>query len=107
MLTTRASRGASKRGHAVLFQTNYSLVGDRSPAQAKELMALFAERGKSPGEIAHYVHIDGSGGTVISENDDIGELHDVVLAYSPWMEFEILPILMVDDAVPALLKYFG
>ena len=91
----------------MLFQTNYSLVGDRSPAHAKELMALFAQRGKSPGEIAHYVHVDGSGGTVISENSDVRELHDVVLAYSPWMEFEILPIRMIDDSVADLLKYFG
>ena len=91
----------------MLFQTNYSLVGDRSPEHAKELMALFAKRGKSPGEIAHYVHVDGTGGTVISENADAGELHDVILAYSPWMEFEILPILTIEDAVPALLKYFG
>jgi len=91
----------------MLFQTNYSIVGDRSPEHAKGLMALFAERGKSPGEIAHYVHVDGSGGTVISENADIKELHDVILAYTPWMEFEILPILTIDDAAPALFKYFG
>ena len=91
----------------MLFQTNYTLVGDRSPAHTKELMALFAQRGKNPGEIAHYVHVDGSGGTVISENADIGELHDVVLAYSPWMEFDIIPIRMIDDAVPDLLKYYG
>ena len=32
----------------MLFQSNYTIVGvDRSAAQAKKLMALFAERGKS------------------------------------------------------------
>ena len=91
----------------MLFQTNYRIVGDRSTERAKELMARFVERGKGPGEIAHYVHVNGGGGTVISENTDISELHDVVLAYSAWLEFEIIPILAVDDAVPALLKYFG
>jgi hypothetical protein len=92
---------------AVLFQTNYRIVGDRSTERARALMALFAERGKSPGEIAHYVHANGDGGTVISENADISELHDVVLAYSPWMDFDVIPILTIDDAVPNLLKYFG
>jgi hypothetical protein len=92
---------------AVLFQTNYTIVGDRSPERAKALMARFGERGKGPGEIAHYVHANGGGGTVISDNADISELHDVVLAYSPWLEFEIIPILTIDDAVPALLRYFG
>jgi hypothetical protein len=53
------------------------------------------------------VHANGDGGTVISENTDISELHDVVLAYSAWLEFEIIPILAIDDAVPALLRYFG
>jgi len=91
----------------MLFQTNYSVIGDRSIERGKELMALFGQRGKNPGEIAHYVHADGSGGTVISENSDVSELHDVALAYSPWLEVEIIPILTIDAAVPALLKYFG
>ena len=92
---------------AVLFQTNYKIVGDRSTERARELMVRFGERGKGPGEIAHYVHANGRGGTVISENTDISELHDAVLAYWPWLEFEIIPILAVDDAVPTLLRYFG
>jgi hypothetical protein len=92
---------------AVLFQTNYTIVGERSTERGKALMAEFARRGKGPGEIAHYVHVNGEGGTVISENADISELHDVVLAYSQWLEFEIIPILAIDDAVPNLLKYFG
>ncbi len=92
---------------AVLFQTNYRIVGDRSTERGKALMARFGERGAGPGEIAHYVHANGDGGTVISENADISELHDVVLAYSQWMEFEIIPILTIEDAAPNLLKYFG
>jgi hypothetical protein len=91
----------------MLFQTNYRIAGERSPERGKALMARFGERGKGPGEIAHYVHANGDGGTVISENADISELHDVVLAYSPWLDFEIIPILNIDDAVPNLLKYFG
>ena len=91
----------------MLFQTNYTLVGDRSVQQGKDLVKLFAERGKNPGEIAHYIHVDGSGGTVISDNKDIAELHDVTMAYSPYMEFEIIPIRLVDEAVGDILKYYG
>lgn len=89
------------------FQTNYSLTGDRSKEQGTKLMKLFAERGKNPGEIAHYIHADGSGGSVISDNKDIAELHDVTLAYAPYMEFEIIPIRMVDEAVGDILKYYS
>jgi hypothetical protein len=91
----------------MLFQTNYSLTGDRSREQGVELMKLFGERGKNPGEIAHYIHADGSGGSVISDNKDIAELHDVALAYAPFMEFEIIPIRMVDEAVGDILKYYS
>ncbi|MGC2485248.1 MAG: DUF3303 family protein [Acidimicrobiales bacterium] len=91
----------------MLFQTNYTLVGDRSPQRGKELVALFMQRGNSPGEIAHYIRADGTGGTVISENSDIGELHDQAMAYSPFMVFEIVPIRTAEDSVPDLLKHYG
>ena len=91
----------------MLFQSNYTLVGDRSLGRAKELMALFAQRGNSPGEIAHYIRVDGSGGTVISENSDIAELHDQAMAYGPYMEFEILPIRTAEESIPDLLKHYG
>jgi hypothetical protein len=91
----------------MLYQTNYTLVGERNVGRAKELMTLFAQRGNSPGEIAHYIHVDGSGGTVISENKDIAELHDVTLAYSQYMDFEILPDRKAEEAVGDILKYLG
>jgi hypothetical protein len=91
----------------MLFQTNYTLVGDRSAERGKELMALFMKRGNSPGEIAHYIRADGSGGTVISDNRDIAELHDQAMAYFPYMEFDIVPIRTVEESVPDLLKYYG
>ncbi|MGD0852363.1 MAG: DUF3303 family protein [Acidimicrobiales bacterium] len=91
----------------MLFQTNYTLIGDRSVETGKELMALFMQRGSSPGEIAHYIHVDGSGGTVVSENNDIAELHDTAMAYAPYMMFEILPVRKVEEAVTDILKHYG
>lgn len=91
----------------MLFQTNYTIVGDRSLERGKELMALFAKRGNSPGEIAHYIHVDGSGGTVISDNSDIAELHEQAMAYGPYMEFEFLPIRTAEESIPDLLKHYG
>ncbi len=69
-------------------------------------MARFGECGTGPAEIAHYVHATG-GGTVIRDNADISEVHDVVLAHSQWLELEIIPVLTIGEAVPALVKYFG
>lgn len=57
--------------------------------------------------VPHYVHVGGSGGTVISDNKDIAELHDVSMVYAPYREFEIIPVRMVDDAVGDILKYYG
>jgi hypothetical protein len=51
--------------------------------------------------------VGGSGGTVISDNKDIAELHDVSMFYAPYREFEIIPVRMVDDAVGDILKYYG
>lgn len=91
----------------MLFLTNYTLVGDRTAEKSKALLALFIERGSGPGEIAHYIRVDGSGGTLISDNANYAELHDQALAYGPYMDFDIVPIRTVEEAVPELLKHYG
>ncbi|HEY2563663.1 MAG TPA: DUF3303 family protein, partial [Acidimicrobiales bacterium] len=60
-----------------------------------------------PGEIAHYVLVDGSGGLIIEEADDLTEDFKRVLAYSEFLEIDITPVLKIDDAVGPLLDYVG
>ena len=68
---------------------------------------MFAERGPADGQIAQYVFVDGSGGVIIAENDDMQTGYANTLAYQQWMDFKTTPILTIDDAMPAILAAFG
>lgn len=46
------------------------VVGERSKEASAELMTIFGERGAPPGQVAHYVFADGSGGFLITEEPD-------------------------------------
>ena len=87
----------------MLFVTRYSVTGDRSKERVAELMAVFGERGEIPGTVAHYTALDGRGGFVIIETDAPETLYDATLAYQPWLEMETVPIMKVEDAVPAII----
>ena len=87
----------------MLLITTYKAVGSRSPEAAKALMKRFGEVGATPGEVAHYVFADGSGGVVIAEADDAKVLHEAALAYSEWLEFDTQIVLNLDDALPGIL----
>jgi hypothetical protein len=53
------------------------------------------------------VRLDGRGGTVIGETDDLAGLYRNVLAYSEWIEFDISGVLAVDDAVTQVMDYLA
>lgn len=91
----------------MLFGTRYKFIGDRSPDAVKALLASFAENGEAPGTVAHYVLADGRGGLVISENDSIKEAYENILNYQEWLEFEIHPLLTIEDALPSLMNRYS
>ena len=91
----------------MLFATRYTFKGDQSPKSVKALLAVFAERGPAQGQIAHYVAADGRGGLIISENDSMQQSYEDALHYQQWMDFETIPVLTIDDALPSILKVFG
>jgi hypothetical protein len=91
----------------MLFVTNYTLKSHLTKADSKRLMDEFGKRGAAPGEIAHYVKIDGSGGVTISENDDAAPLYETVLAFTEFMDFDITPALKIEDAVGPILSWLG
>lgn len=93
----------------MLFLTKYtsSATNDRSPEAMKAALATFGEVGPAPGQIAHYVAADGSAGYVISERDSIEEAYEQILRYLPWFDFEINPVLDVEDALPIMMKVLG
>jgi hypothetical protein len=91
----------------MLFITDYRVRPGLAKADVKRLMDEFASRGAAPGEIAHYVRLDGSGGVTISENEDAVEVYGYVLAFTEFMEFDVTPALTIDDAVGPILGYIG
>jgi hypothetical protein len=91
-------------GEDVLFITEYEVRPELSREDDKRLMDLFGQRGKAPGEIAHYARLDGGGGYIIVDTDDTQSLYERILEFSEFMEFTITPILHIDDAVGPILK---
>jgi len=87
----------------MIFVTTYKVKPYITKAETAELMAVFGEHGKAPGEIAHYVNADGGGGVVISDTDDILGSYRNNLNYSQWLEFESTMVVTVDQAVPHIL----
>jgi len=87
----------------MIFITSYRVKPHMSKEETAEMMAVFAEHGSSPGEIAHYVAVDGSHGMVISDSDDLGATYRNVLRFSQWIEFDSSVMLPVADAVPHIL----
>jgi hypothetical protein len=88
----------------MLFITEYELRPDLSREDDKRLMDLFGQRGKNPGEIAHYARLDGGGGYIIAETDDVQAIYERVLEFGEFMQFTITPVLSIDDAVGPILK---
>jgi hypothetical protein len=71
--TIRPERCSGRRRREVLhmlFMVEYKLRPNMDAGDAKRLMDLFVARGASPGEVAHYVKVDGSGGVTLNELDD-------------------------------------
>ena len=96
-------------GDTVLFMTRYTIPpnADRSPENFKALLATFAELGEMDGEIAHYVTAEVSGGVIISENDSLVDAHERMLRYNTWLNFEITPMLSIEEAVGVAMKVYG
>jgi hypothetical protein len=91
----------------MLFVTNYTLKPHLTKSDSKALMDEFGKRGGAPGEVAHYVRIDGSGGVTITDNEDAATLYAYVLPFAEYMDFDVCPALKIDDAVGPILSWLG
>jgi hypothetical protein len=88
----------------MLLMATYTIKPFLSKDEQRELLDLFGKVGTGPGVIAHYMYADGSGGFSIGEADSLGGNYATVLAYEEFIEFEITPILTIDEALPHLLE---
>jgi hypothetical protein len=91
----------------MLFATRYQYVGPRSPEEIKAMLTKFAELGEAPGTVSHYVAADGRGGLVITDNDTLRTIHQFALHYRPWFDFEITPLLTIEEAMQDNELIFG
>jgi Protein of unknown function (DUF3303) len=91
----------------MLFMTTYRLRPHVKRAEVKKLMDTFAKLGAAPGEVANYARADGSGGWNIFDVDDLDAAYSYVLEFTDFFEFEITPVLKIEDAVGPILKFVG
>ncbi len=88
----------------MLIVTTYKVKPYITKEETAELMAVFAETGAAPGEIAHYVDTDGGGGVVILEVDDILDGSRNNRKYAAWREFDSKIMVTVDAAVAPIME---
>ena len=89
------------------YVMDYSFKPHMGKDDTARMMETFATVGEAPGRTQHLVRIDGQGGTVIGETDDLEAVFRSVLSYSEWVEFDISAVLAVDDAVPQIMDYLA
>ncbi len=89
------------------YVMNYTFKPHMSKDETASMMETFAVVGEAPGRIQHLVRIDGQGGTVTGETDDLEAVFRSVLSYSAWVDFDISAVLAVDDAVPQIMDYIA
>jgi hypothetical protein len=91
----------------MLFVTEYRLKPHMTKAEVGRLMDVFGKQGSGPGETAHYVRVDSTGGFTISENEDSTAAYESALAYTEFMTFTVTPVLKIDDAVGPITNYLS
>ena len=53
---------------------------------------------------AHYLRADGNGGIAIVEADAATVIGEAVAPFSPFFEYEIVPLMEVEEAIPVLMR---
>ena len=53
---------------------------------------------------AHYLRADGNGGIAIVEADAATAVGAATAPFSPFFEYEVVPLMEVDEAIPVLMN---
>jgi hypothetical protein len=91
----------------MLFITEYRLKPHMTKDEVARLMDGFGKQGPGPGETAHYVRVDSTGGFTISDNEDAAAAYASALAYTEFITFTVTPVLSIDDAVGPITNYLS
>lgn len=92
-----------------LYLTAYTYKDHLDEAALRKLTKRFGEVGESPGTVAHYSRLDGRGGFTVSETteEQQASVFETIIAYAPWMDFEVVPVMTMADALPSIMKLYG
>ena len=90
----------------MLFAIHYTgHPNANTKADITALMTEFGKRGEVAGTIGHYVYPGGGGFVIVDQ--EVSVVYETVTAYSEWLEFDVRPLLTIDDAVPHIMSYIG
>jgi hypothetical protein len=89
---------------------SYTYKPRLTEADLRSLTKIVLERGTNPSIVAHYERLDGRGGILVQEvaaEDALEADYERTLAYGPYMDFELMMVTPIEDAVPTILKLYG
>ncbi len=91
----------------MILVTTYKLKPFLDKKETQELMDVFANEGVGPGTTAHYVAVNGSGGVVISDTEDVEGAYRNILNYTQWVEYDSRVMLNIEQALPQIADSLG
>jgi Protein of unknown function (DUF3303) len=89
----------------MLFAVMYT-VRDATEESQKRSLNLFTKWAPPAGYVfkAHYALCDGTGGLVIAETNSAAALLEAHAPWAPFFDFETIPLLEIESAVPIFQK---
>jgi hypothetical protein len=97
---------AAERGPNVLFAGNYKFRQVQDPGIGlKRFMAWTPPAGFV--FQGHWSRADGTGGMFLAEVESAAAVFEATAAFSDIIEFDIVPVLEITEAVPVNLKVFS
>jgi uncharacterized protein DUF3303 len=91
-----------------LYVTIYEYRDGLDEDDLRDLTKRFVEFGQASGVTAHYSRLDGQGGIVVQEiPGDPEQDFELVTRYSPWVNFQIIPVTTIEEAFPVIQRVYG
>lgn len=87
----------------MLFAAIYTTTNTTEEAQQRSLQ-LFTSWQPPVDFKAHYARADGSGGIAIFEADDAAVVLESVAPFTPFFDFETVPVLEIEQAIPVFAR---
>jgi len=97
-------RDIRPEGNPMVFGVIYKPRPGGDEKRQERALQVFTEW-TPPAEIrfrAHYFRADGNGGIAIVETDVATALGAATAPFSPFFEYEVVPLMEVDEAIPVL-----